>query len=119
MLIAAPDAFYEALIVSLRARLCAHGWSVTDFVGVAVRVIETVTGPKEAQAYLLKVAPQGPFVLSGTYYNEGRNVLARVMIPIRRLAAQNEIDAAAQSFARQCDAIIGNSSDVQILRRLR
>lgn len=116
MPIAAPDPLYEAALVNVQECLAEHGWAAAQFTAVAVREVHTAIGPKVAQATLLKVSAEGPFLLSGTYFSEGRNILAGVMMPIPRVAGPREIGVIALRFAQQSDAVIGACRDVRVLR---
>ena len=99
---------------SRREAVCAllrqHGWALEEGgTALATKVYPTAVRPKEAQVYLSRSRDDDlNQMLSGQYYNEGRNIMsAGVLLP--KAAAAADVERLVAQFAREADAAVDAS----------
>lgn len=100
---------------SVATKLVAgHGWRASAGTALALKSYATAVGPKDAQAYLVR-SGDGRFVLTATYYSEGRDVLSTVRVPTDVTMEDEHLDLAVKAFSAEIDARVADTYAVRLL----
>lgn len=100
----------------IKLELFKNNWIPSDYSALAHKVYNTIVGEKEAQAYLMDFGDEeGRVLLQGTYYSEGRNILAAHAVSIPKNANFEQIEKLVKVFTERTDEVVGQSYAVRLL----
>jgi hypothetical protein len=100
----------------LKDRLHSLGWRKEPGPAIASKSYPTAVGYKTAWVYLKDFGPENDnFLLTGTYYSEGRNCLESTSRPVFKTAQDDKAVASlAEAFACEADAQISQTYAVKL-----